>query len=320
MAEDSEENVRPDATLDFSASLKYGDDGEFNTEVCVEDDDGGVDCNDLDIIVNNVDPTAVIDESSTIMINGMTVFFATIGEDIDFSGNSMDPGSDDLTIAWDWDDGPPAPDVSTVYLVNDPALDPDKSPTDQPRDVTDDKTHAFADACLYEIALTSDDDDGGHGEDSATVIIVGDAELARSAGYWQQQVKFTIQDKRNANFDSATLLCYFEITKFLSTLLDEEEDLSSLQEARSILKVGKKTTDHDQLLRQILAGWLNFANGTIGPDELVDTDGDTIPDAKTFNEVITEAEAVFLNPGSTTPELLEQIAIMDSVNNMDLAD
>jgi len=192
MAEDSEENVRPDATLDFSASLKYGDDGVFNTEVCVEDDDGGEDCNALDITVNNVDPTAVIDESSTIMINGMTVFFATIGEDIDFSGNSMDPGSDDLTIAWNWDDGAPAPDVSTVYLVNDPLLDPLKSPTDQPRDVTDDKTHAFADACLYEIALTSVDDDGGDGEDSATVIIVGDAELARSAGYWQQQVKFTI--------------------------------------------------------------------------------------------------------------------------------
>ena len=312
----TQENVRPDATLEFSDSLLYGDDGIFNTQVCVEDDDGGVDCNDLDITVNNVSPTAAIDESSTIVINGMNVFLATIGEDIDFSGNSQDPGSDDLTISWDWDDGPPSPDVSTDYLVNDPLLDPPKSPTDQPRDVTDDQTHAFADACLYEIVLASDDDDGGHGEDSATVIIVGDAEQIRSAGYWEQQVQFTQQNKKNADFESETLLCYLDIIKVTSQIFDEQESLSTLQDARDILKVGNKTTQHDQLLRQILASWLNFTNGSIAIDELVDTDADNVPDS-VFSDVISDAEAVFLNPASTTEELSEQIAILDSVNNTD---
>ena len=312
----TQENVRPDATLEFSDSLLYGDDGIFNTQVCVEDDDGGVDCNDLDITVNNISPTAVIDESATIIINGINVFLATIGEDIDFSGNSQDPGSDDLTISWDWDDGPPSPDVSTVYLVNDPLLDPPKSPTDQPRDVTDDQTHAFVDACLYEIVLASDDDDGGHGEDSATVIVVGDAEQIRSAGYWQQQVQFTQQNKKNADFEAETLLCYLDIIRVTSLIFDEQESLSTLQDARDVLKVGQKTTHHEQLLRQILASWLNFANGSIAIDELVDTDADNVPDS-VFSGVISDAEAVFLNPASTIEELSEQIAMLDSVNNTD---
>jgi len=49
------------ATQTFTATHKYGDNGEFTIKVCVEDDDGGSDCDTEIIIVNNIVPTLVLD-------------------------------------------------------------------------------------------------------------------------------------------------------------------------------------------------------------------------------------------------------------------
>ena len=66
------------------------------------------------VTVNNVEPTAAIDDTGTILINGVPTIITSAGSPVTFSGNSTDPGSDDLTLTWDWDDGPPAPDVTMV--------------------------------------------------------------------------------------------------------------------------------------------------------------------------------------------------------------
>jgi hypothetical protein len=50
--------------------------------------------------------------------------------------------------------------------------------------------------------------------------------------------------------------------------------------------------------QQLLAAWLNFANGAFGWNGLADTTGNGVPDSS-FSVAITAAEAVRANPSST---------------------
>jgi len=63
---------------------------------------------------------------------------------------------------------------------------------------------------------------------------------------------------------------------------------------------------------QLLAVWLNFANGAFDLDTLVDSDGDDVPDA-TFEDVVRTAETVRLNGTATRDELLAQKDILESL-------
>ena len=301
------ENVRPDATLTFSISHIYGDNGTFTAEVCGHDDDSTT-CAEIDLQVDNVDPTAEIDETDTVLINGIPTFLAHAGEDIEFSGRSTDPGSDDLALSWDWDDGPPSPDVTTIYLVNPPNPDPFPSPSIQPRDVTDTQTHAFEDACLYLIVFSALDDDGGTGDDSAQVLIVGNADDVRTMGFWRHQFR----QIGRTHLTVEELNCYLEIVNFVSTVFDEEVALSTFDDAVAVLTANAKSM-LDQLDAQLLAVLLNFANGAVEWDQLIDTDGDSVGDTP-FHEVIAHAEAVRNNPASTRAELEAQKDILEAIN------
>jgi hypothetical protein len=300
----------PEDVGTITGSHQYGDNGLFTITVTVTDDDGGAGSDNFALTVDNVDPTATIDESGTVLVNGIPTFLASAGDPVDFEGRSTDPGSDDLDLSWDWDDGPPAPDVTTTYLVNPPALDPLPSPTVQPRDVTDAKTHAFDQACMYDVGFDAVDDDDGTGDDSVSVLIVGNADLVRSSGYWYQQYRLG-----NAQMiDDVTLDCYLEIVDFVSNVFDEETNTSTIQKARNVLK---KTHPMESALdRQLLAAWLNFANGAIGLDELVDTDFDSIADTVFYNALMA-AETVRLDAGATHAELEAQKDMVESINLMD---
>jgi len=61
--------------------------------------------------------------------------------------------------------------------------------------------------------------------------------------------------------------------------------------------------------RQLLAVWLNFANGVIDFDEQVDTDGNGTPDTP-LNTAVATAEAVRLDPTATKAQLLAQKDIL----------
>lgn len=292
------ENIEPDATLHFSIDHTYGDNGLYAVEVCADDGDGGINCDTTVITITNTAPTAVIDED---------VYLTHAGDTLTVTGESQDPGSDDLEATWTWGDG----DSDTfVDLVNPPLSDPPKSPSIQPRDVDWTADHIYTDACLYQLSLDIVDDDGGAASDTAAVVITGNATVARGAGWWMNQYR----EKPPNAFTTAELLCYLEIVEFMSDVFDEASGpLDTRADAVDILFVKlNKGTATELLDRALLMTWLNFANGVFDSDTPVDTDGDTIPDT-TFAAVVTEAETVRLDPGATREELLEQKDILENL-------
>jgi len=301
------ENTRPDATLTFSTSHVYGDNGTFTAQVCGSDDDTTT-CVTIALQVDNVNPTAKIDKTGAVLINGIPTFLAHAGEPLDFSGRSKDPGSDDLFLSWDWDDGPPSPDVTTTYLVNPPNPDPFPSPSVQPRDVTDMQTHAFADACLYKIMFSALDDDGGSAFDTAVVLIAGNVDRSRSSGYWQHQ----FGRQGHTDFDDATLQCYLAIVNNVSTVFSEARDASTISAAHDVLFLKQNGgSEIEQLDRELMTAWLNFANGAFEYDQLFDPDHDGV--FTSFADIMAVAESVRLAPTSTTREIREQKNILQQL-------
>ena len=297
----------------FSLSHAYGDDGVYIVTVTVTDDDGGEGSDTASVAVENVNPTADIDLSGATEVNGVPTFLASAGEPVDFTGQSADPGSDDLILTWNWADG--TPDTVTTYLAG---LAPDigfppGSPDVNPRDVTDNQSHTFGEACIYTIGFSAEDDDGGTSPvDNAQVLIAGTADLVRGAGYWQHQYR----GNGKVDFGNATLECYLLIADHMSTVFSEVTDISSIDKAEDVLFVNRNNGSMEEIFdRQLLAAWLNFANGAIGLDELVDTDGDDITDT-TFWDALQTAEAVRLDPAATRADLEAQKDILELINTM----
>ena len=192
-----------------------------------------------------------------------------------------------------------------AFRVNEPFPDPDPSPSVQPRDVTDESTHAFGRACTYDVVFSVLDDDGGSASDAIRVLIAGNADRGRPTGYWAQQYR----QRGGVDFDAATLGCYLEIAGFVSAVFHERRDASTFPKAQAVLlDQGKPVSKRDQLDRDLLTAWLNFANGAVGWNEQVDTNGDGAVDIA-FSVAMQAAEAVRLNPSATAAQLDAQRAI-----------
>ena len=261
--------------------------------------------------VTNVNPTATINKSGATDVNGTPVLIAHTGQPVAFSGRATDPGSDDLTLRWNWGDGLPLIDATSTYLVNGPATDPDPSPSVQPRDVSDSASHAFGQACTYDIVFSASDDDGGSASATIKVLITGTNDAGRPSGYWAHQYR-----QRGAiDIDIVTLGCYLEITAFVSKVFNEVRDVATFQKAQTLLfSSGKSVTKRDQLERDLLTAWLNFANGAVGWSELVDTNADGVADTQ-FHVAMQTAESVRLSPAPTPAQLDAQRAKLQSIND-----
>ena len=305
------EGVRPDATLAFAFDHVYGDDGTFSVTVCGRDDDTTV-CSVRAVIVTNVLPDPTIDTSGTTLLNGVPTLVTHVGTSVTLRARTTDPGSDDLTLTWDWDDG--SPSTVTTSLVNPPAADPPLSPSVQPRDVLDTQAHAFTGACRYDIGYRAvdDDDDVRAGIDALVALVTGNATRNRSAGYW-----YSSFDRRNSPFTPAELACLLEIADFASRVFSELTPAQTLALARSVLNPPTtRTTAAQQLDRQLLAAWLNFANGSVDLTSLVDTNGDRRVDTP-FLTVMVTAETVRLAAGSTSAQLVAQKDVVERLNLRD---
>jgi PKD domain len=246
------ENVRPDATLTFSVSHDYGDNGTFVANVCGNDDNDV--CKTISLTITNVVPTAAIDKSGATIINGNATIIAHAGQPITFNGRSTDPGSDDLTVTWHW--GDPTPDVVTTYLNNPPLPDPFPSPSVNPRDITDTKSHTFGDACLYTTTFGSFDDDGGGAvPDSVTVLITGNASERFGQAFWKDQ--YRTQPPWIQAYPAAVRACYLLIVGHVSNVFNEVVDASTFAAAENVLQPkGSVEPPTKQLDRELLAAWL----------------------------------------------------------------
>lgn len=305
------ENNRPDATLSFARMHTYGDNGMFGVTVCGRDDDTST-CQTIPISITNVAPTATIDLGGTVDLGGRPTFLTRAGTGLTFVGTSLDPGSDDLRLTWDWGDGPPSPDVTTVSLVNPPNVDPFPSASVQPRNVADRQTRVFTQPCLYTVGLGVRDDDGDAAAASVLAVVTGTASRVRGAGYWKTQFAQT----GRPDFNPARLGCYLAIVGHSSLVFNELRDASTIDVARAVLSTGANALATDQLDRELIAVWLNFANGAVGLAELVDTDGNGTPDTS-FVTAVTAAETVRLDRGATKAQLEAQKNILERINQMD---
>jgi len=306
----------PDAGT-AAATQQYGDNGGFTVSTTVTDDDLGTETTDFLLTVKNVDPTAEIDLTGAILINGVPTILGSSGDPVPFTGRSDDPGSDDLTFGWDWDDG--STDGSTS-LVNPPGLDFLPSPTNQARvGVEHALDHTFADACAYEPTLDVTDDDAGASPTSeVAVIIVGHADEAEKDGFWHHQYKERAAGKepKEKDLTEDELLCYLEIASFGSTIFDEVRGpLATLEDGHAIFhKDESLMSEEEKLDKELLSAWLNFANGAFGFGELVvDTDHDHVPDLA-FSDAVASAEVVRANPASTKDELHDSRKLLEKVN------
>jgi hypothetical protein len=259
----------------------------------------------------------VIDLAGTVSINGVSTFAAHEGQVIPFTASSFDPGSDDRTTTWDWGDGAPSPDTSTLSL-NDVAFNPDPpslafpfpSPSINPRTVTDPEPHAFSAACFYTVTFGARDDDAGTASGQVAVIIAGNASLQRGAAYWQTQYR-----PRPTSFTEARRQCYLAIARFMSRVfgLGDPLALGTVAQAFDVLSINNNSGRETQKLdRELLAAWLNFANGAFDLTELVDTDGNGTADTA-FATVMANAEAVRIGP-STDAQKIAQRKILERIN------
>jgi len=127
------------------------------------------------VTVNNVAPSIDDLAMTPPSPDNPEFILPTVHEPI-FTAPTTDPGSDDLTFIWDWDDGT---DDSTIYY-ND-GVGPDLYPSPwgtYPFSATDQIGHIYSEPGTYMVALTVEDDDGG--VDTATYeIAILNAEEAK---------------------------------------------------------------------------------------------------------------------------------------------
>jgi hypothetical protein len=239
-----------------------------------------------------VAPTAVIDRTGTVMIGGTPTFVADVGTPLTFTGYTSDPGMDDLTLAWDWGDGPPSPDISTLYPV--------------PYSVTEYQTHTFTSGCLYQVTFSATDDDGGYGQDQVPVLITASDGRVRYVGYWQHQYK----GNGRIDFDTTGLNCYLAVAAEMSSVFSEVEDASTIRAAYEVLFLkNHHGSVIDRFDRELLVVWLNLANGAIAYDDMVDTGRDGVGDTLLY-DVVMAAEQVRLNPASTRAQIMRQTQLL----------
>ncbi len=296
-------------TGSIEATVTYGDNGTYTVTATVTDDDSGAHSSNGDAVVANVAPTSVIDTSGEQVYDGVSAFILKAGEPLTVPASSQDPGSDDLTFTWDWDGllNGETP-TSLTDLVNPPVTDPALSPTVQPRDVSHEATHSYADACLYNLDVTVDDDDGGSATDSAVVLVTGNATNSKGHGWWLNQYR----NKSPNDFTPAQLQCYLDIANYLSLVFSERTPASTRAQAAKVLNAPAKSPADVIFDQMALGAWLNFANGSVRLDSMVDTDGNGVVDA-TFGGAMLTAETIRVSPASTSAQIKAQKDIVERI-------
>ena len=103
----------------------------------------------------------------------------------------------------------------------------------------------------------------------------------------------------------------------MSSLFSEEVDASNLDAAEEVLDPSQSKGEiRVQFDRQLLAVWLNFANGTIEYDEEVDTDFDDIADTELLT-FLCEVEAARLDATTSDADIEDLKDLLEAINLLD---
>lgn len=291
-----------DGSGTVSGSHVYGDNGTFVVTVTVCDDDGGCGEDSFTVTVNNVPPSVTLDISSAVSFAGGDAFLGRKEVEQIHQASATDPGSDDLTFRWNFG-------ATTTYFNDGVGPDPFPSPGGAfPFEAADTASVTFDAPGVHTVAVEVADDDGGIDSASLPKLVTDDHECTRTQGFWKHQ----FSEKGKHQIDDATLQAYLDIVNFASAVFSEQVPTGTIEEAREVMKVSGSSM-RDNAEAQLLAAWLNFAQGAVGWDELIDTNDDDVGDIP-FHQVMSEAEAILLNADATHDELEHAKDLAEAVN------
>jgi hypothetical protein len=255
--------------------------------------------------VKNSPPVVTLDTSETIAFAGGDSFLGWAGMPQTHGAAATDSGSDDLSFTWSFG-------ATTTYFNNGADAYPFPSPDGVfPFTAVDTASATFASPGVYDLDLTVIDDDSGSSSVAFTKLVTGTEACTRCQGFWKHQ--FSGQGSQQV--DNATLQAYRAIINHASGLFSESTPLNSLVQARTVMDA-KGSGMRPKARAQLLAAWLNFAHGSVGWDELVDTDKTGTADIP-FHEVVAQVEAIRLSPDSTHQHLVQAKDLAESVNLLD---
>lgn len=285
-----------------TVDIAFGDNGTFTVALLVTDNQGETDTDSAEVIVSNLMPEVALDTSYAILIKDQEVFIGRAGETQGHRAESIDPGSDDLTFTWSF--GP-----TTTYFSNGVSPDPFPSPDGEfPFYAEDNAQTTFEKPGVYEIGVVVEDDDGDSAEVSVIKLIVGQFLCPQSQGFWKHQVSA----KGKPHVDESTLLSYLEMIAWASSYFGDKESLESLDDARDVMEI-KGPGMRSKAEAQLLAAWLNFTSGSIGWEEIIDTDADGELDMP-FYEIVQRVETILLLEQPTHDERVKAKDLAEAVN------
>jgi hypothetical protein len=141
----------------------------------------------------------------------------------------------------------------------------------------------------------------------------------RTIGFWKHQCRTALgENKGHQHINSETLNEYLELIADSTTVpeLGEGGDSIGIEGMCDILDLKGKQDMKARALQQLLALWLNYANGAGDWDTMVDSDWDCTPDI-TLGDAIVFIENIVNDPNSTHQELETAKDMADSINNSD---
>jgi len=141
-----------------SASASFGDNGAYVVTLTVTDSLGATANDTLVVTVDSVAPLPTITLPSPVSLTTGAVLTV----------DATDPGSDDLDIAWTWNDGP----VGSGMFLNGATPDPPHSPGGTfPFAASTGESRGFPAAGIYSVDVAVTDDDGGIAFSTASVDV-----------------------------------------------------------------------------------------------------------------------------------------------------
>jgi hypothetical protein len=252
--------------------------------------------------VGNLAPSVALDVVSAVETAGGSVFLGRARVEQTHAVGATDLGSDDLSFDWSFG-------LSSIHYNDGTGPDPALSPGGVfPFSAIDTAATTFPAAGVYSLIVSVADDDGGANAVSFTKLVTGRATCTQGLGFWKHQ--FSVLGTHQ--IDNPTLLAYLGVINHASGLYSERVAASTLPEARAVLNPSGSSM-RPKAQAHLLAAWLNFAHGSVGWDELIDTDRNGTPDTP-LRQVLGQAEAILLNPNANQQQLVRAKDLAESIN------